>query len=110
MSERLIYYSGYWDGPLAFVVSHEGTQYFFRRGYFDDEIDDYPVNYKVYVLPDIAEKDISKFWENLPIKTKVYIGSIHLYKVLFDPTKRKYIDSDTFSLIASGGQDKGTAE
>lgn len=101
MAQRLIFYSGYYDGPLAFVVSHEGTQYLFWRGYFDDEIDDYPFNYKVYTLPDTLEEDLSSFWENLSHKNKVYIGTIHLHKVIFDPTKRKYIDSATFSMLSA---------
>ena len=46
-----ILYSGFYDTPLAFVTSQENTQYVFWRGFFDEQIDDYPTHYQVFVLP-----------------------------------------------------------
>lgn len=40
-----IYYSGFWDVPHAFLTVFEDKLYYFRRGYFDEELDDYPPNY-----------------------------------------------------------------
>ncbi len=102
MAERLIFYSGYYDGPLGFVVSHEGIQYIFLRGHFDEALDDFPNIYEVYTLPEVSEEDIGRVWKDLLAKNKVYFGSIHLHKVIFDPTKRKFIDTETFSMISRG--------
>ena len=45
-----IYYSGFWDVPHAFLTVYEDKLYYFRRGYFDDGLDDYPPNYQVYLV------------------------------------------------------------
>lgn len=33
--------------PLAFVTSHESTQYLFWRGFFDEQLDEYSSDYKL---------------------------------------------------------------
>lgn len=36
--------------PYAFLTVYEDELYYFRRGYFDEEVDDYPPNYQVYLV------------------------------------------------------------
>ena len=60
-----IVYSGFYDVPLAFVVAYQDLRLLFWR-VFDDEIDDYPETYELYVVPgtlDYAQRDT---WQSLP--------------------------------------------
>jgi hypothetical protein len=45
-----ILYSGYYDAPLSFIVNYREVTYYFWRGYFDDDIDDFPSEYEVFRL------------------------------------------------------------
>lgn len=101
MAETKIIYSGFYDVPLAFIASHENTQYLFWRGYFDDEIDDYPTEYEVYILPNLSQEEIEKLWIFLPENAKSFFGKIPIKDVVFDPTKRLSIDTITFQRIVT---------
>lgn len=99
MTETKIVYSGYYDAPLAFVVSHKDTQYLFWR-VFDDALDDYPDEYEVFVLPDLSEEEIRESWSSLPEKAEAYVGKIHLNQLIFDPTKRQSIQTVTLERLS----------
>ncbi|HET6976396.1 MAG TPA: hypothetical protein VFI24_08740 [Pyrinomonadaceae bacterium] len=101
MPAAKILYSGFYDAPLAFVTSHQNVQYLFWRGFFDEQLDDYPNDYRVYVLPNLSEEQINAFWSSLPEKAIAYIGKVSLNQVAFDPTRREFIDTVTFDLIES---------
>ena len=94
-----ILYSGFYDAPLAFVTSLENTQYLFWRGFFDEQLDDYPNEYKVFVLPNLSEEQINESWNSLPEKAIGYICKVSMSRVAFDPTRRESIDTSTFDLI-----------
>ena len=96
-----ILYNGFYDAPLAFVTSHENTQYLFWRGFFDEQLDDYPNHYKVFVLPNLSEEQINESWISLPDKAIGYLGKVSMSRVAFDPTRRESIDTHTFDLIES---------
>ena|ERR1044072_549314 len=94
-----ILYSGFYDAPLAFITSHRETQYLFWRGFFDEQLDDYPNEYKVFVLPNLSEEQINESWMSLPEKAVSYVGEVSMGRVAFDPTRREFIDTSTFDLI-----------
>lgn len=98
MLETKILYSGFYDFPLAFVASNEGAQYLFWR-VFDDDLDDFPDEYEVYILPNLSPEEIEISWSDLPDKAKTRIGKIPVNQVVFDPTRRKSIDRNTFDRI-----------
>ena len=98
MTEVKIIYSGFYDAPLAFVAGYKGTQYLFWR-VFDDELDDYPQEYEVFVLPDLSEAEVKESWAYLPKKAKTYLGKIVMSKIVFDPTKRLSIKSSVFDYL-----------
>jgi hypothetical protein len=99
MTSTKILYSVFWDAPLAFVTTYENRQYLFWRGFFDDELDDYPRDYEVFILPNLSEEQIKESWSVLPTTTVAFIGKINLRKVLFHPTMRDSINVDTFERI-----------
>ena len=94
-----IFYSGFYDAPLAFVTSYENTQYLFWRGFFDEQLDNYPNEYQVFVLPNLSEEQINESWTLLPEKAVAYIGKVSMNQVAFDATRRQSIDTSTFDLI-----------
>lgn len=108
MSEFLpIHYSGFWDVPDAFLTVFKGELYYFDRGYFDDELDDYPPNYKVYLVRNVKLEDSFELYEfhDPPIeavkfintellKQNKVIGEVPTKEVIFDKTKRKFVDSE----------------
>lgn len=71
-----ILYSCFYDAPLAFVTSQEDTQYLFWRGFFDEQLDAYPNEYQVFVLPDLSEEQINESWISLPEKAIAYVGKV----------------------------------
>jgi len=99
MSSIRILYSGFYDAPLAFVTTYENSQYLFWRGFFDEELDDYPNEYEVFILPNLSEKEIKESWPLLPTKTVAFIGKISMNKVMFDPTRRESINISTFERL-----------
>ena len=99
MALSKILFSGFYDGPLAFVTNHENRQYLFWRGFFDEELDDFPSDYQVFVLPNLSDEVIKQSWALLPERTVSYVGRVHLNQVIFDPTKKLAIDIVTFDRI-----------
>lgn len=103
MSEFLpIYYSGFWDVPSAFLTLYNEDLFLFWRDDFDEELDDYPPNYKVYSVKNVTLTDAFEPSEppyefvilrNIPLLLdNEIIGEIPTGEVIFDETKRKSIN------------------
>ena len=99
MASTRILYSGFCDFPLAFVTTYENRQYLFWRGFFDEELDDYPKEYEVFILPNFSEEELKELWTVLPQKAIASIGRIGMRRVMFDPTKRQSINVETFERL-----------
>ena len=99
MASTRILYSGFCDFPLAFVTTYEKKQYLFWRGFFDEELDDYPKEYEVFILPNFSEEELKELWTVLPQKAIASIGRIGMRRVMFDPTKRQSINVETFERL-----------
>src|SRR5688500_17365071 len=92
-----IIYSGFWDYPFAFVVRYKNATYLFHRGDFDDEVDDYPSEYRIFLSNDI---DIEKIESNFRIRDGGdLVGTIDMREIEFDPTHREQIYSRLFRKI-----------
>jgi len=52
-----IRYGGFWDVPSSFITEYKNELYFFERDDFDEDLDDYPPNYKVYRIPNMKFED-----------------------------------------------------
>lgn len=89
-----VIYSGFWDYPLAFVVEFEGNIYLFRRGYFDEVLDDYPSEYEVILDNSI---NIGSLRTNFVIDDNgEVIARVDMHAINFDPTHRQQINSGVF--------------
>jgi hypothetical protein len=104
-----IYYSGFWDVPHTFLTVYEDELYYFSRGYFDEELDDYPPNYQVYLVKNMRleeafepSKQSFEFVKmlNIPLlEENNIIGEIPTKDVIFDKTKRKFVNELIFKII-----------
>ena len=94
-----IVYSGFWDFPFAFAVEFEGDVYQFRRGYFDEDLDDYPSEYEVRRLDSVS---MSSIRENFPCyEGGEVVGQVDMRAVRFDPSHREWIDARVFESLGS---------
>src|SRR5690349_3855883 len=59
-----ILYGDFYDFPRMFLVTDGSSRYLFD-GSFDDEIDDYPSDYAVYLMPDLSRDDLAGSWATL---------------------------------------------
>jgi hypothetical protein len=91
-----IRYKGFWDVPRIFLVQH-GTQTFLFDCAFDEDLDDYPDNFKVYAMPEVPDAELPKDWTLLLERALRYLGEIPVHQVDFDATRRKSINATIFN-------------
>ena len=91
-----IEYSGFHDAPLVFRVWRENGWYYFWRGYFDEKIDDYAEDYDVFRIEGKSADEPIVGWDLENFEPKDFVGKIQMTQVLFDESRRKSIDSQTF--------------
>ena len=104
-----IYYSGFWDVPHAFLTVFEDKLYYFRRGYFDEALDDCPPNYQVYLVenmnlaeafePSKQPSESVKLLNTPLLEESKIVGEIPTKDIIFDKTKRKFIDIIALEMI-----------
>ena len=105
-----IYYCGFWDVPHAFLTEYKGQLFYFQRGYFDEELDDYPPNYQIYLIEngelneflDTYDPPVTssyKFVNTDKLQQNKIVGEIPTKDVIFDETHRKFIDSIAFEIL-----------
>jgi hypothetical protein len=98
-----IIYGGFWDVPLEFVVSHAGKQFLFLRE-FDEAIDDYPDNYRVFLLPGIPNCEIKQLWSDIERQAIEFLGEVPVKEVKFDKSTRKRIDTNVLQRFVTSSR------
>jgi hypothetical protein len=88
-----IQYRDFWDIPRIFIVEHQGHNFLFDCP-FDEELEDYQNEYRIYLLPMLAPDDFAGSWGNLSRKAVSYLGEIPIGRVHFDASKRKEMNAD----------------
>ena len=86
-------YGSFYDVPRCVSFRYCGKR-FLLLSPFDEERDEYPDEYSVYVVPDSVD-------DSQPVCTPEFLGrtpmaclgQIPVDEVLFDPTKRKELDA-----------------
>ena len=91
-----IRYRGFWDVPRIFLVLHGHHTFLFDCA-FDEELEDYPDNYKVYTMPDVPDEELPTDWTLLLDRATRYLGTVPVKQVRFDPTVRKSINTAIFN-------------
>lgn len=91
-----ISYGEFYDVPRIFLASYDGQQFLFDCP-FDDNLDNYPNSYQVYLLPQLADAELKSSREHLPKLAKRFLGSVAFSQVQFDVTKRNAINPAVIS-------------
>ena len=100
MTERWVSmrYRDFYDIPRALVVEWRGQTYLFDCLY-DHDIDDYPPEYVVYLLPqEVAEELDVISWTDLGHRGE-RVSAVPTADLNFDATKRKALDSTIFEQL-----------
>jgi hypothetical protein len=101
MSGRVpIIYRGFWDVPRIFLARHGGDLDLFDCA-FDEALDEYPDEYKVFLLPNLKDEDLPDDWTILQDKALQYLGEVPVNRVQFDATRRQSIDAAVFRDVAA---------
>jgi hypothetical protein len=85
-------YHSFWDIPRFIVSSVEGTELLLDAS-FDDALDEYAPEYKVYAGPPELDPASLYWWARSPASESSYIGSIPVNEIEFDSTKRQEIET-----------------
>jgi hypothetical protein len=92
-------YGEFYDYPRCIVLAHRGKLVLLHSA-FDDERDDYPDEYTVYLLPGTVAAELGdgswRFLEKVPLDP---IGQIPIGKVVFDSTRRKKLDASILDAL-----------
>lgn len=87
-----IRYRDLWDQPRIFLVDFQDRHFLFDCA-FDEATEDYPDQYKVYLMPPLTEAELAASWAHFSARAIQYLGDVPLDQVHFDPTRRKEIDT-----------------
>lgn len=86
-------YVEFFDVPRTLTFRYKGKLLLLQSA-FDQERDEYPDHYTVYLLPESAAVELAsgswKFLEKAPLET---LGKIQVKDVQFDSSKRKKLDA-----------------
>lgn len=84
-------YFSFWDVPRSILLRHRGRLLYLRSA-FDEELDEYPVSYVVYALPDSVEAEAANGVWTFLNSLGPELGRVPITAVEFDPTRRKFLD------------------
>lgn len=86
-------YGGFYDVPRCPSFRYRGRRFSLQSA-FDDELDEYPEDYSVFIVPESAGDSrpvcSPEFLTNTPM---VCIGQISIDQVMFDQSRRKELDA-----------------
>jgi len=86
-------YGGFCDVPRCLTLRYRGSRLLLQSA-FDEDLDEYPAEYSVYVVPESADDSGTVCSPEFLSKTPMAcIGQIAIDQVVFDPTKRKELDA-----------------
>lgn len=87
----IIAYRDFYDVPRIFLVVVDGRTVLFDCP-FDEALDEYPYDYRVYQLRGLGIHELPHDWNELLDQQKAdYRGSVPVHNVMFDASKRKQI-------------------
>ena len=96
MKQSIKYFS-FWDVPRTFVFERDGRLYLLTSE-FDEEMDEYPNEYEVYVIPDHKFSAVCD-WNSVASLPTTRIGRVCISSVTFDSTRRKFVDDSFLEVV-----------
>jgi hypothetical protein len=96
-------YIEFYDVPRTIALHYRGKLLLLQSA-FDEELDEYPDRYSVYLLPEEAEASLQESsWSFMERLKLTCIGQVPVKDVRFDPTKRHALDASVLDVVMSGG-------
>ena len=96
-------YGYFYDVPRCIVLRYRGRRFLLQSA-FDDDLDEYPTDYSVYLVPESADDSHPVCSPEFLSTPMVCIGRISVDQVTFDPSRRKALDASCLdSLLAEQG-------
>jgi hypothetical protein len=89
--EHAIKYFSFWDVPRTFAFERGGDLYVLQSE-FDDDLDEYPDDYEVFVVPGFGNLSVVSDWKSIEPLPKTSVGRVPVASVRFDESRRKYVD------------------
>ena len=96
--EHAIKYFSFWDVPRTFAVERGGKVYVLTSE-FDDDLDEYPDDYEVFVVSGIGNLSVVSDWKSIEPLPKTSLGRVPIASVRFDESRRKYVDGSFLDII-----------
>ena len=85
-------YIEFYDVPRCLALRYQGKLLLLQSA-FDEQLDDYPKSYSIYLLPESTKHSLAKnSWDFLTSTPMTPLGNIPIDTVNFDPTKRHSLD------------------
>jgi hypothetical protein len=95
-------YVEFYDVPRCIVLPYK-ERLFLLQSAFDENLDDYPSSYSIYILPDSVNDSLRRgSWDFLRKTEMTCIGQIQIDQVVFDPTRRKELDASILDSFVVG--------
>jgi len=95
-------YGGFYDVPRCLSLHYRGRRFLLQSA-FDDQLDEYPTDYSVYLVPETADDSRQvcspEFLSNTPMAC---IGKIPIDQVKFDASKRNELDASVLDRFVAG--------
>jgi hypothetical protein len=95
-----IRYRDFWDIPRIFLAVY-GERLFLFDCPFEEEAEDYPDHYHVYVLSPLGEEALAGSWADLSSKAIQHLGDVPLASVQFDPSHRRAINASILQQLTA---------
>jgi hypothetical protein len=96
--EHAIKYFSFWDVPRTFAFERGGDLYVLKSE-FDDDLDEYPDDYEVFVVPGFGNLSVVSDWKSIEPLPKTSVGRVPVASVRFDESRRKYVDGSFLDAI-----------
>jgi hypothetical protein len=96
--EHAIKYFSFWDVPRTFAFERGGKVYVLTSE-FDDDLDDYPDDYEIFVVSGIENLSVVSDWQSIEPLPKTPVGRAPVGSVRFDESLRKYVDGSFMDTI-----------
>ena len=84
-------YINFWDVPRLIILKYR-DKLFLLGSYFDDALDEYDDHYTIESIPFYVEQGIMESWSVLEKIERHPVGKILVKDVVFDETRRKFLD------------------
>ncbi|MEZ5306402.1 MAG: hypothetical protein R2684_04575 [Pyrinomonadaceae bacterium] len=97
----IVEYREFYDVPRVLLLFSEACLLLLDCQ-FDDEADDYPHSYEVYLMPRDFDWSGLSNWYGIEANAIRKIGTLGLDQIEFDETKRKHIKSRALDALCSG--------